>query len=136
MDMLVDDVQLLPVFLSYWLCSLGLLGAFTLTYIYWTPYKEVTLIREGNVAAACSLGGAILGYVAALAFVVSHSALLHELLFWGVIAAIVQLAGYSVLRGIISTLPEGIAQNNVAHGVFIGLVAFGLGILTGACMVP
>jgi len=34
------------------------------------------------------------------------------------------------------SLPDGIAQNNLAHGVYLGLVSFGLGILTGACMVP
>ncbi len=136
MDVFADDLWLLPVFLSYWLSSLGLLGAFTLVYLYWTPYKELALIREGNLAAACSLGGAILGFVAALAFVVANSAQLHELLFWGVVAAIVQLIGYSVVRFIIPNLPEGIDQNKLAHGLFLGLVAFGLGILTGACMVP
>jgi putative membrane protein len=113
-----------------------LLGAFTLVYLYWTPCKELALIREGNLAAACSLGGAILGFVAALAFVVANSAQLHELLFWGVVAAIIQLIGYSVVRFIIPNLPEGIAQNKLAHGLFLGLMAFGLGILTGACMVP
>jgi len=136
MEFLVDDLRLLPVFLSYWLSSLGLLGAFTFIYIYWTPYKEVTLIREGNVAAACSLGGAILGFVAALAFVVSNSAELHEVLFWGSVAAVVQLVGYTIVRFIIPNLPDGIAKNKIAHGVFLGLVSFGLGIVTGACMVP
>ena len=136
MNVLADDVRLLPVFLSYWLCSIGLVGAFSLVYVYWTPYKEVPLIREGNVAAACSLGGAILGFVVALAFVVANSAEVHELLFWGVVAAVIQLLGYSVVRFIVPNLPEGIGNNQTAHGVFLGLVSFGLGILTGACMVP
>jgi putative membrane protein len=135
-DLFADDLWLLPVFLSYWLCSLGLLGAFTFVYLYWTPYKEVSLIREGNVAAACSLGGAVLGFVAALAFVVANSAQLHELLFWGVVASIIQLVAYSLVRFIIPNLPEGIAQNKLAYGLFLGLVAFGLGVLNGACMVP
>lgn len=136
MNLFADDLWLLPVFLSYWLCSLGLLGGFTLVYLYWTPYKELALIRDGNVAAACSLGGAILGFVAALAFVVANSAQLHELLFWGASAAVIQLVGYSVVRFIIPHLPEGVAQDKLAYGVFLGLVSFGLGILTGACMVP
>jgi len=135
-ELLADDVWLLPVFLSYWLCSFGLVGAFALVYVYWTSYKEVPLIREGNVAAACSLGGAILGFVAALAFVIANSAEIHELLFWGMVAAVIQLVGYSVVRLIIPNLPEGINENKTAHGVFLGLVSFGLGVLTGACMVP
>ena len=136
MELFTDDLWLLPVFLVYWLCSFGLLGAFTFIYLYWTPYKELALIREGNVAAACSLGGAILGFVAVLAFVISNRAQIHELVFWGTVAAIVQLVGYSVIRFIIPTLPEGISQNNLAHGLFLGLIAVGLGIVTGACMVP
>ena len=136
MGFVMDDVYLLPVFLSYWLCSIGLLGVFSLMYIYWTPYKEVTLIREGNLAAACSLGGAITGFVAALGFVIANSAEIHELLFWGAVAAVIQLAGYSVVRMVIPNLPEGIGQNKMAYGVFLGLVSFSIGILTGACMVP
>lgn len=136
MDLLADDLGLLPVFLSYWLCSFGLVGAFTLLYVYWTPYKEIPLIREGNVAAACSLGGAILGFVVALAFVIANSAAIHELLFWGAIAGVIQLLGYSIVRFVIPNLPDAITDNKVAHGVFLGLISFSLGILTGACMVP
>jgi len=80
MDLFADDLWLLPVFLSYWLCSLGLLGAFTLVYLYWTPYKELALIREGNLAAACSLGGAILGFVAAVAVANKNARVIWALL--------------------------------------------------------
>lgn len=136
MELLADDLGLLPVFLGYWLCSFGLVGAFALLYVYWTPYHELALIREGNVAAACGLGGAILGFIVAVSFVVANSAELHELLFWGAIAGVVQLLGYSIVRVVIPNLPDAIADNNLAHGVFLGLVSFGLGILTGAAMVP
>jgi len=43
--------------------TLVLLGAFLAVYLAVTPYNELTLIREGNAAAAISLGGAITGYV-------------------------------------------------------------------------
>ncbi|MFO0775743.1 MAG: DUF350 domain-containing protein [Nitrospiraceae bacterium] len=136
MELLADDIGLLPNFLSYWLCAIGLLGGFARLYLAWTPYHEVALIRDGNLAAAYSFSGAILGFATALTFVVANSAELHEVLFWGVVAALVQLAGYSLVRFIIPTLPDGITHNNVAHGVFLGAIGLVLGLITGASLVP
>ena len=36
---------------------------FKVVYQWGTPYNEGKLIREGNVAAALALGGALVGYV-------------------------------------------------------------------------
>lgn len=136
MEFLMDDVRLLPAFLGYWLISFGLLGTFAWLYTHATPYREIALIREGNVAAAWSLGGALLGYIAALAFVVAHSVETHELVFWGILAGIVQLGGYALVRFILPNLAQGIERGQEAYGLFLGLVSVGLGLLTGACMVP
>ena len=50
-------------FLVYLAVALVLLGLFIAIYIRVTPYREIALIREGNMAAAFSLSGSILGFV-------------------------------------------------------------------------
>ncbi len=135
-DFLLDDLNLLPAFLGYWLVSVSLVGVFAWLYTHATPYREISLIRQGNVAAAWSLGGALLGYVAALAFVIAHSVETHELVFWGILAGAVQIGAYRLVRFILPNLAEGIEQGRETYGLFLGLVSTGLGLLTGACMVP
>jgi hypothetical protein len=43
-----------------------LLALFIAIYIRMTPYREMALIREGNMAASFSLSGSILGFVVPL----------------------------------------------------------------------
>ncbi len=49
-------------YLIYIVTGFGLLVLFLLVYTRVTPHREFRLIREGNVAAALSLGGAVLGF--------------------------------------------------------------------------
>ncbi|MFH7234241.1 DUF350 domain-containing protein, partial [Klebsiella pneumoniae] len=57
-------------------------GAFTIVFkiVYQvaTPYHEKSLIREGNTAAAITLGAALLGYVLPLASALTHTVSLLE----------------------------------------------------------
>ena len=60
----------LPYFAAFFGVSLLLLTVCLALYVLITPYPEVKLIREGNAAAAASLGGAIIGFALPLASVV------------------------------------------------------------------
>ena len=55
-------INSLPAFAGYFATAIGLLAVFILLYVFVTPYNEMALIREGNTAAAISLGGAMVGY--------------------------------------------------------------------------
>jgi putative membrane protein len=111
-----------------------MLALFVAIYIRITPYREVTLIREGNVAAAASLAGAMLGFVIPLAHSVAQSANLVDMALWGLIALVVQLLVYfavtRVLPGISSDIPAG----KTAPGIFLGSLSLATGILNSACM--
>ena len=54
-------------FLLYLAISGVLLAMFVAIYVRITPYRELALIRENNMAAAFSLSGAIIGMVVPLA---------------------------------------------------------------------
>src|SRR6266581_2691179 len=95
----VDD------FLVYFLMALALVAVFLAVYTWVTPYREIALIRQGNVAAALSLSGALLGFVIPLA-----SAIAHSVAWWDI--------------------PEG----KIAQGLFLGTISLAIGILNAASM--
>jgi putative membrane protein len=121
-------------FLVYFAVALALLAAFIATYVKITPQREIDLIREGNIAAAFSLSGSILGFVIPLASAITHSAGLVDMAIWGAIALVVQLAAFVAVRLLIPTISEDITKGNAAQGFFLGSVSLGVGLLNGACM--
>lgn len=121
-------------FLLYLAVALVLLAAFAAIYIRVTPYREIALIREGNMAAAFSLSGALLGFIVPLASAVSHSVNLVDMVIWGVIAMLVQILAFVVARVLIPSIGQDIPAGKTAQGFFLGALALGVGLLNAACM--
>ena len=121
-------------FLVYLAISLVLLRVFVSIYIRITPHHEFTLIREGNIGAAFSLSGAILGFVIPLGASVKYSVNLVDMAIWGVIALAVQIAAFVVVRLSVPTICDDITKGNAAQGFFLGSTALAAGILNAACM--
>lgn len=132
--MLTQSLAGLPSFLFYFATAIGLLLLFLAAYILITPYREIALIREGNLAAAASLGGAILGFVLPLASAIAHSVGLLDMAVWGLIALVVQLLAYGAGRLLLPDLARAIPAGQVATGVFLGALSLAVGILNAACM--
>jgi putative membrane protein len=126
----------LPLFLKYFLVALVLLGAFIAVYARITPLNELAEIRANNAAATLSLGGAVLGFVVPLASVIAHSASLVDVVSWGAVALVVQIAAYLGLRLVIGTLAFDIAAGNMAVAGLAGVMSVAVGLLNAACMVP
>ena len=124
----------LPAFALYMVSSLALLALFIVVYIRITPYREFALIREGNVAAAASLSGTIIGFVIPLAYAVIQSANLVDMALWGVIALVVQLIVFFGVTRIIPGIAIDIPAGKVAPGVLLGSLSLATGILNAACM--
>jgi putative membrane protein len=121
-------------FLVYLGVSLALLAIFVAIYIRITPYREMALIREGNMAASFSLSGALLGFIVPLASAVQHSVSLVDMAIWGAIAMLVQIAAYVVVKLLIPSITQDIAAGKGAQGFFLGSISLGVGILNAACM--
>lgn len=124
----------LPAFLLYFVAGLALLGAFLAVYLAVTPYNELTLIREGNVAAAISLGGAITGYVLPLSRAIAQSASIEDMLAWGVIALVVQVVVYFVVARAVPRFPEAIKAGRVSGATLLAALAVAVGLLNAAAM--
>ena len=121
-------------FLAYLGVSLALLALFVAIYIRVTPYREIALIRAGNMAASFSLSGALLGFIVPLASAVQHSVGLADMLIWGVIAMAVQLLTFVAVKLLIPSITLDIPADKGAQGFFLGALSLGVGLLNAACM--
>lgn len=132
----MTSLDTLPAFLAA--CSAGLLlfVAALFLFLRLTPLPELRLIREGNEAAALALGGAMLGLALPLASAIAHSISLVDLLVWGAIALVVQLASYAGIRLAFPDLSDGIAAGRRASGLVAAATALAFGLINAASMTP
>ncbi|MEG1971087.1 MAG: DUF350 domain-containing protein [Burkholderiaceae bacterium] len=130
----MDSLAGLPAFALYFGLALVLLAAFLTIYVRLTPYREIELIRGGNVAAAASLGGALIGFALPLASSIANSVSLVDMLIWAVVALAVQLLAYLAARLLVPAIAANVSDGQLASGVFLGAVAVALGILNAAAM--
>ncbi|MBN8218396.1 MAG: DUF350 domain-containing protein [Spirochaetes bacterium] len=131
-----ESLSTLPSFGAYLGLSLGLTALFLLLYTLVTPYNEIRLIRQGQAAPALSLGGALLGFVIPLTAVVRSCVSPLDLLVWGMIALVIQLLAFLIVRLLIPGLVVGITEGKTSHGIFLGVVSVAMGLLNGACITP
>lgn len=127
----------MPAFASY-LTYLALAGVlmvcFFVIYTRVTPYDEVLLIRQGNCAAALSLGGALLGFSLTLASAIMHTTTLLNFCVWAIGALVVQLVAYLVTTRWMKMSREHIESGNVAYGGLLGAIAVSVGAVNAACI--
>ena len=125
----------LPAFASFFLTAVVLLGVFAVLYELVTPYNELQLIREGNPAAAITLGGAIIGFALPIAVSVAVSHNLYAMVGWAVVAGVVQLLVYVAARLALPRINEAIPQGKIASGIFLASLSVGVGILNAGCII-
>ncbi|WP_313622593.1 DUF350 domain-containing protein [Achromobacter sp.] len=121
-------------YLIYIVSALVMLGVFTAIYTAVTHYKEFDLIREGNIAAAMSYGGALVGFSLTLCSSIAVHASFVMFLVWGLAAMVVQIVVYVVVTKAIRGMNDAIAENNIAMGGLIGSISLAAGIVNAACL--
>lgn len=134
MDFLSFSLSGFDEFLVYFGLAIAFVAMFLFVYSLLTPYAEFKLIREGNVAAAASLSGALIGFSLPLASSIVNSVHPWDMMIWSVIALIVQLLVFLVVRFTMVNVARRIPQGEVASGVLLGALSVTAGILNAACM--
>ncbi|MBO9708546.1 MAG: DUF350 domain-containing protein [Caulobacter sp.] len=110
-------------------------AAFKLIYQWVTPYDEARLIREGNVAAALALGGALVGYVLPLASALSNTISLTEFCAWATLAGVIQIGAFTLVRvTVMKDVGARIERGEIAAGVYLMSISLAVGVLNAACM--
>ncbi len=121
-------------FLLYLAISSVLLAVFVTIYVRITPYREIALIRDNNMAAAFSLSGTVLGMVIPLANAVEYSVSPVDMAIWGFIALGIQLLVFVIARIALPNIAVDIPAGKTAPGFFLGVISVAAGVLNAACM--
>ncbi len=88
-------------------------------YMLLTPHREISLIRDGNSAAALSLGGVLLGLSIPLAVSLTASTSVVEIGIWGASTVIVQLLIFRLVDLILVGLPQRIQEGEVSAAALL-----------------
>ncbi len=132
--MLTHFLTALPSFFAYFGVAIAMIAVFLLVYLNVTPYAEIALIRDGNVAAAVSLSGALFGFVMPVANAIAHSESLADLMAWGAVAGVVQILAYLAARHAFPKMHGDIPAGKVAPAIFLAVLSMSVGLVSAACM--
>lgn len=123
-----------PITLLHAGVTLTMLVLGAVVYALLTPHKEITLIREGNSAAALSLGGVFVGLAIPLAVSLKASTSVVEIIIWGVATIAVQLLVFRVTDMILKGLPERIHEGAVAAAALLVGAKLGVALILAAAV--
>lgn len=124
----------LPAFALYFLGAALLTLGYATVYMRVTAHDELALINAGSAAAAAGFAGSFLGFVVPLASAIAHSVSAVDAFVWGLVALVVQVATYLLLRAVFAGIGQRIVAGQVAAGVQLGVISLGAGLLQAACM--
>ena len=111
-----------------------LLIVFFKAYTWLTPFDEITLIRQGNHAAALTLGGAMLGFSLTIASSLLHTSNYQEFFAWAAGAMLVQFAAYIATSYMLRMAKDQIEGGNSAFGALLGAISLSIGGINAACI--
>jgi putative membrane protein len=108
-----------PITLLHAGVTLLLLVLAAAAYVMLTPHREITLIREGNAAAAVSLGGVLVGLAIPLSVSLKASNSTMEIAIWGASTVVVQLLVFRGVDGVLRGLPQRIQDGEVSAAALL-----------------
>jgi putative membrane protein len=133
----ISSENRVPAILNYLLhlfTAVALVLAFFVVYTRVTPYDEVLLIRQGNHAAALSLGGSLLGFSATIASSLMHTMDYVQFAAWAFGALVVQLLVWVIATRLLRMAKDQIEANNCAFGGLLGAISLSIGIVNAGCI--
>lgn len=133
-DTLLESLSGLIGFCKYFTASVAFVVVFCQVYCWITPYDELKLVREGNLAPAVSFGGALIGFILPLHSAISHSVGFMDMLIWAAVAMVVQLTVFGIVRLFFRGLVREIENNRTAAATLLAFFSLAIGILNAASM--
>ncbi len=124
----------LSEFLIFFVAAAVLTILFVLIYTRITRHNEIDLIKNNSTAASVAFSGSLIGFGLPLASTIINSVTVVEMVLWGIIALIVQVLTYLLIRLPMPRISERIEANEVAAGIWLGSCSLVAGILNAASM--
>ena len=109
----------IPFLLSHFGVTVLMLVIGVFIYMWITSHDERALIREGNTAAAISLAGAILGLAIPLAFCMASSVNVYDIVIWGMVTLVIQLATFWIIDVWLKDLSKRIEEGQVGTAILL-----------------
>lgn len=123
-----------PVLLMHFVVTIAMLAVGVTIYIWITPHKDVALVRAGNVAAAISLSGAILGLAIPLAMSMSVSVNVADIVIWGLLTLVIQLIVFRLADLILRDLSARIEAGEIAAALLLSAIKLAVAVITAAAV--
>ena len=124
----------LSEFLLFFVAAAALTLIFVVLYTRVTRHNELALIKKNSTAAALAFSGSLVGFALPLASTMVNSVTVVEMVLWGLVALIVQVLVYLVIRLPMPRISERIEADEVAAGIWLGSCSIVAGILNAAAM--
>ena len=124
----------LSEFLLFFVAAAALTLIFVVLYTRVTRHNELALIKKHSTAAALAFSGSLIGFALPLASTMINSVTVVEMVLWGLVALIVQVLVYLVIRLPMPRISERIEADEVAAGIWLGSCSIVAGILNAAAM--
>jgi len=124
----------LPVLLLHFVVTLLLLALGVACYTAITPFNERHLVRGGNIAAGIVFGGTIVAFAIPLGATLATSSVLLDIVIWGIIALILQLAAFAIASLMFRDMRPMIEGGNVAAALTLAAIQIGIGLLNAGAM--
>lgn len=121
-------------FAVYFVAGSAAMIMFTALYLRITDYDEIALMREGNVAAAITLSGTMIGFAIPLARTITQSASLLDMMIWALVALVVQILVYLLARLLFRDLSARITKGEIAAATLLAAISIVAGLINSASM--
>jgi putative membrane protein len=126
----------LPVLLLQFVICIALLVVGVLVYTKVTPFRELELLREGNVAAATVLSGAVIALAIPLAALLATTRAVLDIVVWGIVAILLQLVTVVIVCHVMRRMRLTIDDGDLAAALPISAAQLAIALLNAAGMVP
>ena len=127
-------LESLSEFLIFFVVAAVLTILFVVIYTRVTRHNELALIKKNSRAAAIAFSGSLIGFALPLASTMINSVTVVEMALWGMVALIVQVLVYLLIRLPMPRVSERIEADEVAAGIWLGACSMVAGILNAASM--
>ncbi|MFL2935078.1 MAG: DUF350 domain-containing protein [Thalassobaculaceae bacterium] len=124
----------IPFLLSHFGVTVLMLVIGVFIYMWITSHDERKLIRDGNTAAAVSLAGAILGLAIPLAFCMASSVNVYDIVIWGIVTLVIQLATFWIIDIWLRDLSKRIEEGQVGTAILLVSVKLAVASINAAAV--
>ena len=123
-----------PTLILHFSITIALLAIGVTIYIFLTPIKEIALIRQDNLAAAVSFGGATIALAIPLASAMASSVNAADILIFGAVALVLQLVCDKAAGLLLKDVYGRIAKGEMATAILLISIKLGVSAINAAAL--